>query len=87
MVRARITSKGQVTIPVEIRRRYQLQAGDEIGFRADGSSVRILPLKKRKLTDLYGALPATKRYAGKGAEREEIGRMLGEELDRKLPRR
>ena len=87
MLRARLTSNGRVTIPIEIRLRYQLRPGDEIGFRADGSSVRILPLKKRKLTELYGALPATKPYVGKDAERKEIGRMLGEELDRKLPRR
>ena len=49
--------------------------------------MRILPVRRRKLTELFGALPATKPYAGKDAERREIGRMLGVELDRKLPRR
>ncbi len=38
MTQARITSKGQVTIPLEVRRRLGLQAGSKIDFvwRADG---------------------------------------------------
>jgi antitoxin PrlF len=32
MLNATITSKGQITIPVEIRRALKLSAGDKIGF-------------------------------------------------------
>jgi len=84
MLRARLTSNGRVTIPIEIRLRYQLRPGDEVGFRTAGSSIRLSPLKKRKLTELYGALPATNRYVDKAAERNEIGRVLGAQLRRKL---
>ena len=86
MVRARITSKGQITLPVEIRRRYGLRPGDEIAFRVDQDGARILPLRKRPLTELRGMFPAKRPYPGKEAIRREIGRMLGEELERKIRR-
>ena len=37
----KVTSKGQVTIPIEIRERLGLQAGTEVQFAVDGDSVRI----------------------------------------------
>ena len=87
MVRAKITSKGQVTLPVTIRRRYGLEPGDEIAFRLDQSGFRILPVKKRRLTEFRGVFPATRPYPGKDAIRREVGRMLAEELEQKLRRR
>jgi AbrB family looped-hinge helix DNA binding protein len=37
----RITSKGQVTIPVDFRRRTGLLPGTEVEFELDGEGVRI----------------------------------------------
>ncbi|MGH7805565.1 MAG: AbrB/MazE/SpoVT family DNA-binding domain-containing protein [Candidatus Binatia bacterium] len=37
----RITSKGQVTIPIEIRERLGLLPETEVEFAVDGSAVRI----------------------------------------------
>ncbi len=37
----RITSKGQVTIPIEIRERLGLQAGTVVQFAVDGDAIRI----------------------------------------------
>jgi AbrB family looped-hinge helix DNA binding protein len=37
----RITSKGQVTIPIEIRERLGLLPGTEVEFRVDGDGVRL----------------------------------------------
>jgi AbrB family looped-hinge helix DNA binding protein len=39
----RITSKGQVTIPIEIREKAGLLPHTEVLFEFDGTSVRILP--------------------------------------------
>ena len=86
MVRARITSKGQVTLPVEIRRRYRLEPGDEIEFRVEDVGPRILPLHRRKLSELAGVLPATRPHASIEEIRKEVGRKIGEQLDRKLRR-
>jgi len=39
----RITSKGQVTIPIDIREKAGLLPNTEVVFEFDGTSVRILP--------------------------------------------
>jgi AbrB family looped-hinge helix DNA binding protein len=83
MVRARITSKGQLTIPVEIRRRYGLDTGDEVEFISEERGAYLVPLKRRKLTDLYGILPATRPWPGMKRAREIYSKKIGEEYARK----
>ena len=34
-LRATLTSKGQLTVPVELRRRWDLKAGDQLDFTID----------------------------------------------------
>ena len=41
----RITSKGQVTIPIEVRERLGLHPGTEVEFTVDGDSVRLTRTK------------------------------------------
>ena len=43
----RITSKGQVTIPVEIREKAGLLPNTEVEFEFDGKTVRIVRAKAR----------------------------------------
>ena len=50
----RITSKGQVTIPADIREKAGLLPQTEVEFEYDGKVVRILRAKARK-TDGRGA--------------------------------
>jgi AbrB family looped-hinge helix DNA binding protein len=38
----RLNSKGQVTIPAELRHRYGLHEGDEVDVLEDGDSLRIV---------------------------------------------
>ena len=44
----KITSKGQVTIPIEIRDRLGLHPSTEIEFEVEGTVVRIRKLKTSK---------------------------------------
>jgi AbrB family looped-hinge helix DNA binding protein len=44
--RVRITSKGQVTIPIEIREQAGLMPNTEVDFEFDGTAVRIVPAAK-----------------------------------------
>ena len=37
----KLTEKGQVTIPIDIRERLQLRPGDEVDFTVDGDTVRL----------------------------------------------
>jgi AbrB family looped-hinge helix DNA binding protein len=63
MSEATMTSKGQITVPKEIRMKLRLKPGDRVRFviEADGK-VRLWPAK-RDITSLRGILPKPKRVA------------------------
>jgi AbrB family looped-hinge helix DNA binding protein len=75
-----LTSKGQLTIPVEIRRRYGLETGDEVEFLAEPKGAYLVPLRRRRLLELAGALPAAKAWPGMAQARAVAGRRRGAEL-------
>jgi antitoxin PrlF len=78
MSTARVTSKGQVTIPADIRNALTIEQGDDLVFElTPRHSIELRVVKRRKLSDLFGALPATRPFPGKEAAREEVGRALG----------
>ena len=70
MVRATLTSKGQLTVPKEVRERLGLKSGDRVVFEFEGDSVRLKVERRRSLQNLKGSLPATREYPGREAERE-----------------
>ena len=43
--RARITSKGQITIPREVRQTLGVRAGDSLVFESDRRGVRVRPVR------------------------------------------
>jgi len=45
--RATITSKGQITVPREVRRMPGVRSGDKLLFESDGKGVWIRPIKNR----------------------------------------
>ncbi len=49
---ATITTKGQVTIPLEIRRKLRLKAGQRIIFSVEDGSARIIPEPSEPLQEL-----------------------------------
>lgn len=51
-----VTSKGQVTIPKEIRDYLDIRANDRVEFVREGNRVLIVPVKTLK--DLRGAVPS-----------------------------
>ena len=69
MVKATLTSKGQLTVPKEIRERLGLRSGDRVVFEFEGDSARMKVEKRKSLEELRGSLPATREYSGKEAER------------------
>lgn len=42
-----VTTKGQVTIPVEIRRQLNLSPGDRVGFTIEDGEVRLVKREDR----------------------------------------
>lgn len=55
---ATLTSKGQVTIPVDIREALDLQPHDKVNFTMLPDGTVILRAKKRAFEDLAGMLAA-----------------------------
>ena len=53
--RARLTSKGQVTIPKRVRDALDLQTGDEVVFRVERS--RAVVAKTADFLELAGSVP------------------------------
>jgi AbrB family looped-hinge helix DNA binding protein len=45
----KVTTKGQVTIPQEIRERLGLKPGAEVEFTIDGKGARMVPVKRDRL--------------------------------------
>jgi len=43
---AKVTSKGQITIPWEVRRRLGVRAGDRVQFDEDAGGMRISAVRK-----------------------------------------
>lgn len=62
---AKITSKGQVTIPHEIRKKLGIGKDDTVDFIIEGARVVLVPVKT--LRDLRGAV----KKAGRGDFSEE----------------
>ena len=76
---SRVTSKGQVTIPADVRKALDIEQGDDLMFEVGPEQTAHLKVVKRqRLSDLYGTLRATRPYPGKKAVREQVGRALGE---------
>jgi len=59
----RITTKGQVTIPADIRERTGLLLETEVDFEFDGKVVRLVAPGRRSAK---GAAPASSRLRGRG---------------------
>jgi len=73
--RATLTSKGQITLPVELRRRWQLQPGDCIDFclEDDGRVVLRKWLRRSILEGREELPPLSRPQAGSAENRGHSG--------------
>lgn len=71
---AKVTSKGQVTIPREVRRILGVRTGDKLLFESDGKGVRMRPLYKKSAFSKYRGIGTP----GIGPGRKAINRWLRE---------
>jgi AbrB family looped-hinge helix DNA binding protein len=82
MSEAKMTSKGQITVPKDIRLKLGLKPGDRIRFllEADGR-VRLMPAK-RDISELVGILPKPNRVVSIEEMDEAIARAVAEKYAR-----
>ena len=83
MQKAKVTFKGQVTIPKEIRNALNIEEGESVVFVVEGDHAIMKPFKKKSLLDFYGSLQATRPYPGVSAIRKEIRDKFGKRLNKK----
>ena len=74
---AKLTSKGQITIPIEIRRKLGVKTGDKILFIEDGDKVVIINATLAALKEAQKAFEGEAERAGINNE-EDIARMIKE---------
>lgn len=58
MARSTVTSKGQITIPHEVRKELGLHAGSRVAFVATGTGTYELVPETRSITELKGVIAA-----------------------------
>lgn len=61
MSEATVTSKGQVTIPAEIRRAMGLTAGERVVFTQLDDGTTVFRAKRRSILELKGLLKPARR--------------------------
>ncbi len=79
---AKVTSKGQVTIPKRIRQELDINKEDYLLLTVEGGRLVATPMRRKQLRELYGALPATREFPGSDKVRDEIHKELGERIAR-----
>jgi antitoxin PrlF len=80
MQQAKVTFKGQITIPKAVREALDIREGDSITFHIDGDRAVLKPLKKKPLVDFFGAFPTKRPYPSLEAIRKEVHDKIGERL-------
>jgi antitoxin PrlF len=53
---AKITSKGQITVPIEVRRLLGVRAGDRLLFETDSNGVHIRPVRNKSVFAKYAGI-------------------------------
>jgi AbrB family looped-hinge helix DNA binding protein len=74
-----LTQKGQVTIPLEIRRMMNLEPHDRVRFEVDGNTVRITK-SSSKLLKWYKSVTPRNKPEDLRAIREEFEKGVAEEV-------
>lgn len=69
---ATITSKGQITVPREVRRMLGVRTGDKLLFESDGKGVRVRPIRNRSAFSKYRGIGNPDIRSG----RKSIGKWL-----------
>jgi len=69
---AKVTSKGQITVPLEVRRLMGVQPGDRLLFESDAEGIRVRPVRTGNPFAKYRGIG----NSGIGSGRRAIARWL-----------
>ena len=74
---AKVTSKGQITIPREVRRRLGVRAGDRVQFDEDAKGMRISAVRKESPFARYAGIGNPGIGKGRKAIRKYMKELRG----------
>lgn len=80
MPSATMTSKGQITIPIEIRRKLRLEPGTKVDFVENGSGKVELRAKSLSILDLAGIV----KHDGPSVTIEEMDEAIAEAINSRV---
>lgn len=84
-VSGRVTSKGQVTIPIEVRKALNIEEGDSLEFvREESGSYAVQPVKRKSLRDVIGVLQTDKEIPEDFEEIREIAHRAAAEENMRI---
>lgn len=75
---AKITSKGQITVPIEVRRILGVRAGDYLLFESDSNGVHVRPVRSQSVFEKYRGIGNPGIGSGKKAINRWLREMRGE---------
>ena len=76
---AKVTSKGQVTVPRDIRRRLGVRAGDKLEFEDDGNGVRVTAVRKESVFEKFRGIGTPGIGKGRKAIQKWLRELRGHE--------
>ena len=74
---SRVTSKGQITIPIEIRKKLNLKTGDKVVFIEDGDKIIFANSSMIALREFQEAMKGEAEKAGLYSE-EDVNKLVKE---------
>lgn len=78
-IAATLTSKGQITLPLELRRRWGLQSGDVVDFVFEDDD-RVLLMRKKRRSILRSRDDLAPLSLGRPVTQDDIDRAIGEAM-------
>ena len=78
-IAATLTSKGQITLPAELRRRWGLKSGDQVDFVFEGEDRVVLTRKKRR-SILVSRNDLAPLSLGRPLTQDDIDRAVGDAM-------
>ena len=76
--RDRVTSKGQMTLPRDIRRVLGVESGDSVVFQADKDGVRVRPVRAGSPFERHRGIGTPAYPLGDGVSSASFAAMRGE---------
>ena len=75
---ARITSKGQITVPRDIRRALGVRAGDSLLFESDSGGIRVRSARSKSPFEQYRGIGNPGIPSGRNAVRRWLRELRGQ---------